>query len=178
MNGTELFSQGVILFITLFVMLLGLIANFLPIFVPGTLLMWLAAIGYGLLLGWDRLGWLAFSLITFFFILGIVADTVAGHLGARMGGASWPAVLVGAVLGFVLGLAASIFGTPVLGCLVGLAATIGGVMWMEWRRHKDWDKTLAATKGYLAGSAAGILAKATSGVLMLGVFLARVYLWP
>lgn len=178
MNGAEVFSQGLILFITLFVMLLGLIANFLPIFVPGTLVMWLAALGYGLLLGWDKLGWLAFSLITLFFILGIVADTIAGHLGAKMGGASWAAVLVGAVLGFVLGLTASIVGTPLLGCVVGLAATIGGVMWVEWRRHQDWNKAITATKGYLAGSAAGILARVISGFFMLGIFLARVYVWP
>jgi uncharacterized protein YqgC (DUF456 family) len=178
MSGSELFSQSAVLFITLFVMLVGLIANFLPIVIPGTLIMWAAALGYGLILGWDKLGWLAFSLITLLMLLGMIADFLAGHVGAKMGGASWLAVLAGAVLGFVLGLVASVVGTPLLGCVVGLMGAVGGVLWVEWRRHKDWDRAVKATKGYLAGSAAGIAAKLTSGFLMLGVFLARVYLWP
>ncbi len=178
MTGSELFSQSVVLFITLFVMLLGLLANFLPIFIPGTLIIWGAAIGYGLALGWEKLGWVAFSLITFFMLLGVIADAIAGHMGAKMGGASWLAIFVGALLGFVLGLIASLIGTPLFGCVVGLLGAVGGVLWVEWRRHKDWDKALKATKGYLAGSAVGIIARVTSGFLMLGVFLARVYLWP
>lgn len=178
MTGSELFSQSVVLFITLFVMLLGLLANFLPIFIPGTLIIWGAAIGYGLALGWERLGWGTFSLITFFMLLGMIADAIAGHMGAKMGGASWVAIFVGALLGFVLGLFASLIGTPLFGCVVGLLGAVGGVLWVEWRRYKDWDKAFRATKGYLAGSAAGVMAKLTSGFLMLSVFLARVYLWP
>jgi uncharacterized protein YqgC (DUF456 family) len=178
MTDPELFTQSVVLFITLFVMLLGLLVNFLPIFIPGTLIIWGAAIGYGLALGWEKLGWVTFSLITFFMLLGMIADAIAGHMGAKMGGASWLAVLVGAFLGFGLGLIASLIGTPLFGCVVGLLGAVGGVLWVEWRRHKDWDKALRATKGYLAGSAAGVLAKLTSGFLMLSVFLARVYLWP
>src|SRR5262245_28018683 len=114
MNNPELFSQSFILFITLFVMALGLLVNFLPIFIPGTLVMWAAALFYGLVLGWDKLGWVAFSLITFFMLLGLIADAVAGHFGAKMGGASWLAVFTGAVLGLVLGLVGSIIGTPLV----------------------------------------------------------------
>lgn len=178
MNNPDLFSQSFILFITLFVMLLGLLVNFLPIFIPGTLVMWAAALFYGLVLGWDKLGWVAFSLITFFMLLGLIADAVAGHFGAKMGGASWLAVFTGAVLGLVLGLVGSIIGTPLVGCLAGLVGAVGGVLWIEYRRNKDWDAAMKATKGYLAGSAAGLLAKFTSGIFMFGVFLARVYLWP
>lgn len=177
MNNGELASQAGMLFITLFVMSLGLIFTFIPI-LPGTLIMWGATLAYGLVLGWDQLGWWAFGLITFFMILGLVADTLAGHFGAKMGGASWWAIVVGAILGFVLGLVASIFATPLVGCFAGLIGAVGGVLWVEWQRTKDWNVALKATKGYVAGSAAGIMAKVTSGVFMFGVFLARVYLWP
>jgi hypothetical protein len=171
-------TQGVVLFIILFVMLVGVVLNFLPIFIPGTLLIWGAALAYGLLLGWEKLGWWAFGLITFILIAGFVVDTIAGHVGAKMGGASWLGVVAGAIAGFVLGLVFSLIGTPVVGCLAGLLGGVGGVLLVEWQRHKDWNKAWAATKGYLAGSAAGTLAKVTSGFMMLGVFLARVYLWP
>jgi len=177
MSGSELLSQGGMLFITLFVMMLGLIFTFIPI-LPGTLIMWGAVFAYGWVLGWDKLGWVAFSLITFFMILGIVADAVAGHFGAKMGGASWLAIIVGAILAFILGLVASFFGSPLFGCFAGLLGAVGGVLWVEWQRNKDWDTALKATKGYVAGSAAGIMAKVTSGLFMFGIFLARVYLWP
>jgi uncharacterized protein YqgC (DUF456 family) len=87
-------------------------------------------------------------------------------------------VVIGAITGFGLGLLFSLIGTPLVGCLAGLAGGIGGVLLVEWQRHKDWNKAFKATKGYLAGSAAGTLIKVTSGFLMFGVFLARVYLWP
>jgi uncharacterized protein YqgC (DUF456 family) len=176
MSDGQMFSQAGMLFITLFVMTLGLAFTFIPI-LPGTLIMWGGALAYGLVLGWENLGWWAFGLITFFMILGVVADAVAGHFGAKMGGASWAAIIVGAILGFVLGLVASLYGTPILGCFAGLIGAVAGVLWIEYRRNKNWDLALKATKGYIAGSAAGIMAKVTSGVFMFGVFLARVYLW-
>lgn len=177
MTGWDLASQSGMLALTLFVMFLGLIFTFIPI-LPGTLIMWGAAIAYGWVLGWDKLGWIAFSLITLFMILGIAADAVAGHLGAKMGGASWWAIIVGAILGFILGLIASLIASPIAGCFAGMLGAIAGVLWVEWQRHKDWDIAMRATKGYVAGSAAGIMAKVTSGLLMLSIFLARVYWWP
>jgi uncharacterized protein YqgC (DUF456 family) len=51
-------------------------------------------------------------------------------------------------------------------------------LWIEWLRNKDWETAMRATKGYIAGTIAGMMARATSGVLMLGIFLARVYWWP
>ncbi len=179
MGGWDLFSQGFVLFIVLFVMLGGLILSIIPIvpLVPGTLIIWLAVIGYGLFLGWDTLGWPTFALITFFFLLGLIADAAAGHLGARMGGASWSAVAVGVTLGFIIGIIASFIGTPLLGCFAGLLGTMVGVLLVEYRRRKDWRVALTATKGYIAGSTLGAMAKATSAVLMFVIFLVRVY-WP
>lgn len=176
MNGPELFSQASVLFITLFVMLIGLMFTMIPP-IPGTVIMWGAAIFYGLVLGWDKLGWISFSLLTILMIIGAVVDIAAGHVGAKMGGASCLAITVGAVLGFILGIVASLIGTPILGCLAGLIGMVAGVLWIEWRRNNDWDRAVKATKGYIAGSAAGIMARVTSGVLMFGVFMATVYFW-
>lgn len=174
MSGSDLFSQGGVLFIALFVMMIGLIMTVVPP-LPGTVIIWLAAAFYGLALGWDKLGWLTFSLLTLLMIVGIVVDVVAGHFGAKMGGASCLAITIGAILGFVLGIVASLIGTPILGCLAGLVGMVLGVLLIEWRRNANWQIALNATKGYIAGSAAGIMAKVTSGVLMFGVFLVRVY---
>jgi len=171
----ELFSQGVILFITLFVMMIGLIFTVIPP-IPGTLIVWGAAIFYGLVLGWEKLGWATFGFLTFFMIVGIVADVAAGHFGAKLGGASCLAIIVGAIFGFLLGIVVSLIGTPILGCLAGMAGMAGGILWIEWKRRGDWDTAVSATKGYVAGSVVGIAARVASGIVMVGIFLAGVYL--
>lgn len=174
MAGWDLFSQSTVLFISLFVMMVGLIMTAVPP-LPGTLIIWLAAGFYGLALGWERLGWLTFSLLTVLMIVGMVVDIVAGHFGAKLGGASCLAITIGAILGFLLGIVFSLIGTPILGCLAGLIGMVLGVLWIEWRRNNDWQRAVNATKGYVVGTAAGVIAKVISGVLMFGVFLLRVY---
>jgi uncharacterized protein YqgC (DUF456 family) len=174
MSSWEIFSHGSVLFFTLFVMLIGLIFTLVPP-LPGTLIMWLAASFYGLVLGWEKIGWLTFGLLTFLMVVGVVVDFLAGHFGARLGGASCLAIAIGAILGLILGIVASFIGTPILGCLTGLIGMVIGVLLIEWRRNNDWQTALNATKGYVAGTAAGMMAKVTSGVLMFGVFLIRLY---
>ncbi len=177
MSGLEMMTQGSVLFITLFVMLLGLIFTFIPI-LPGTLIIWGAVLAYGLVLGWSELGWFSFILITFFMILGVVADALAGHFGAKAGGASWLAIIGGAVLGFVLGIIASLVGSPIFGCFAGLLGAVAGVLLIEWSRQDSWPRAIQATQGYVAGAAVGIMVKVVTGFVMIGIFLARVYLWP
>ena len=173
MNGWEQFLEQGALYITLFVMMIGLIFTVIPP-VPGTVVIWAGAIFYGWILGWEKLGWPTFTLLTLLMIVGLVMDFLAGHFGAKLGGASCLAIFIGAVLGFILGILASLIGTPVLGCFAGLLGMIGGVMWIEWRRKGDWQIAVRATKGYLAGSVAGIMARITSGVLMVIIFAIRV----
>lgn len=177
MSEFELLGQGFVLFVTLFVMMVGLIFTILPP-VPGTIIIWGAAIGYGLTLGWDKLGWVTFGLLTFLMTLGIIADMLGGQFGAKIGGASCLAVTVGTIAGFALGIVASFTGTPIVGCLVGVAGTLGGILLVERQRHRNWSTAVNATKGYVAGAATGIAAKITTGCMMFGVFLIRVYLWP
>ncbi|MCB9078139.1 MAG: DUF456 domain-containing protein [Anaerolineaceae bacterium] len=167
-------SQAVVLFVTLFAMMVGMIFTLIPP-IPGTLVIWGASLGYGLVLGWEKLGWLAFSLITILMIAGIAADFLGGQFGAKLGGASCLAVVVGTVVGLILGFIISLVGTPLLGCLAGMGGTLGGILLIERVRYNDWRSALNATKGYLAGNIVGIMAKVTAGAIMIGVFLARVY---
>lgn len=176
-NFWEMLAQGGMQAAVLFVMALGLIFTFIPI-LPGTLIIWGAALAYGLVLGWPHLGWPAFAVITALMVVGMVADAMAGHYGARRGGASWLAIITGAVVGFVLGIVFSLIGTPIAGCFAGLLGAVGGVWYVEWQRRQDWDLAGKATRGYIMGAALGIVAKIISGVLMVAVFMARIYWWP
>jgi uncharacterized protein YqgC (DUF456 family) len=172
--STELLGQGFVLFATLFVMMIGLIFTVVPP-LPGTVIIWAAAIVYGLALGWENLGWWTFAILTFLMLVGIIADALGGQFGARFGGASCLSIVVGTVLGFSLGILASLVGTPIVGCVVGVLGVLGGILLVERIRHRDWSTAVDATKGYVAGTAAGIAAKVTAGVIMFVVFLARVY---
>jgi uncharacterized protein YqgC (DUF456 family) len=177
MTPVDLVSQSTVLFMTLFVMMLGLVFTIVPP-IPGTLIIWAGAIFYGWALGWEKLGWLTLSFLTLLMIVGIIADVLAGHFGAKVGGASCFSVAVGAVAGFGLGIAVTLTGIPFIGCIGGLVGTLGGILLAERWRRGEWQSALRATKGYLAGASLGIMAKVTSGLLMLGAFLTRVYLWP
>lgn len=174
MDEVQIFQQNIAVFLTLFFMMVGLIFTVIPP-IPGTLVIWGAAIGYGLLMGWERLGWLTFSVITLFMILGLIGDFAGGQFGAKIGGASCLAVLVGSVLGLVTGLVGSLIGTPIVGCVAGMAGTLGGILMVEKARYGNWENAMKATKGFLAGHALGILSKVVAGLIMIGVFLLRVY---
>ncbi len=173
MTEGALIAQGTILFITLFTMMMGMIFTLVPP-IPGTLLIWAGAIFYGVALGWENLGWLTFSVLTVLMLVGIIADVLAGHFGARAGGAACSSIAIGAVLGLILGIVAGLAG-PIVGCLGGLAGTLGGILLMERWYRREWAGAIRAVKGYVAGASLGIAAKVTSGVLMFAVFLTRVY---
>jgi uncharacterized protein YqgC (DUF456 family) len=174
MTELELLRQNIVMWLALSVMIVGLIFTVIPP-LPGIIIIWAAAIGYGLLLGWEQLGWLTFSFLTLLMILGLIADLAAGQVGAKMGGASCWAIGVGTMAGFGAGIIASLVGTPVVGCLAGVAGTLGGILLVERARYGDWRKAIGATQGYLAGTTAGIIAKLLAGGLMIGVFLLRVF---
>lgn len=171
----EQFWYAFVLFLTLFLMMVGIIFTVVPP-IPGTLIIWGAAIGYGLTVGWEQLGWWTFAILTVLMLAGLVADFLGGQFGARIGGASCLAIVLGTILGFVLGILGSIVGTPVVGCFAGLLGTLGGILLVERVRYKDWSTAINAAKGFFAGNVVGIMARFTAGVLMFGVFLVRVYL--
>jgi uncharacterized protein YqgC (DUF456 family) len=83
-----------IYWITLIIMGVGLFGLVVPIF-PGIGIIWLSALGYGLITGFNTLGWILFALITILFIIGAVIDNVLMTARAHKEGASWITLLVG-----------------------------------------------------------------------------------
>src|SRR3990172_6492428 len=74
--------------LTLLFMLIGLVGLVIPIF-PGILVIWLAALGYGVVTGFTTLGTILFVLITLLMLFGVTIDNILMGAGARQGGASW-----------------------------------------------------------------------------------------
>jgi uncharacterized protein YqgC (DUF456 family) len=136
----------------------------LPV-LPDVWLIWLAALGYGLLQqplfdGW--VGGVAMFLLTGLMILGVAADLMLSHAGAAQGGASWQAIAASIGLGLV-----GLFFPPI-GPLVG---ALLGLFLVEYVRHgKDARKAWSAVKGYAAGCG-------VSMIVRLGIAATMILVW-
>ena len=155
-----------ILSLTLVVMLIGLFGLIVPIF-PGTVVMWLATLGYGLVAGFGRLGAVMFILITLLMLGSTIMDNLFMGAGARKGGASWGSVLV-AILAGVLG---TIFFPP----FGGLIAAPLAVYLLELARLRDPQKAWYALRGLAAGWGLSFVARFGIGVVMFLLWL--VWVW-
>ncbi len=144
--------------ISLLVMLVGLFGLVIPVF-PGIIIIWMAALAYGLVAGFGTLGAWMFVLITVLAIAGMLVDNVLMGAGAKKSGASWAGMGV-ALAGFVIGaLIVPVVGGLVLGPLALFA--------FEYYRHRDRDKALDTVKGLAAGWGLSFLARFAIGVLMM-----------
>jgi uncharacterized protein YqgC (DUF456 family) len=154
--------QFILLYAILFVMVIGLIGVIAPI-LPGIELIWLAALGYGILHGFTWPGVFAMAGITLLLLMGLSSDIWITGLGLKSTGTSLLSILIGVLL-LVVG---SIFLTPIAGILLGLC----GMALLEFRRHRDWKKAFSSAGSALLGCGLAYGFKLFIGVVMIGVWL-------
>jgi uncharacterized protein YqgC (DUF456 family) len=148
--------------LTLLVMLVGLFGMIIPIF-PGVIVIWLAALGYGIVSGFGTLGWVIFGVLTVLMLVGVTVDNLLMGAGARRGGASWGSILIGLLAGVV--------GTFVFPPLGGLIAAPAAVLLLEYARRRDWDRAWQATRGLALGWGLSFLVRFGIGAVMIGAWL-------
>jgi uncharacterized protein YqgC (DUF456 family) len=148
--------------LTLLVMLVGLFGMIIPIF-PGVIVIWLAALGYGIVSGFGTLGWVIFAILTVLMLVGVTVDNLLMGAGARRGGASWGSILIGLLAGVV--------GTFVFPPLGGLIAAPAAVLLLEYLRGRDWDRAWQATRGLALGWGLSFLVRFGIGAVMIGAWL-------
>jgi uncharacterized protein YqgC (DUF456 family) len=149
--------------LTLLIMLFGLVGTILPV-VPGLPIMWVGAMIYALLTGFEKIGW------TYLIIFGVLTiaiqglDYLANLYGAKkMGASGWG--ILGAFLGMVVGLVTG----GLLGLLLG--PFVGAVLGEILIGRKTTSQALKAGVGTFLGLLGGTLVKFAVGCAMLGVFL-------
>ncbi|WP_054522552.1 DUF456 domain-containing protein [Thermanaerothrix daxensis] len=143
-------------------MLVGLLGVIIPI-LPGLVMIWAAALVYGLVMGFQGAGVVLFALITLLMLVGSVADNLLMGGSARRSGASWVAVgvaLLGALVGSLL--------WPPLG---GLGLALVGIFAVEYLRLRDWRKALDSTRGLAVGCGWAVVVRALIALLMIGLWL-------
>lgn len=144
----------------------GLFGSLIP-FVPGPFIIWLSALGFGVLQGFGTLGWWIFGFMTVLMIVGSLADNVLMGAGAKQGGASWTA------LG--LGLVAGIAGTLLLPPLGGLIAAPLAIYAYEVYRQGSHDDAVRAIGGMFTGWGLAFAARFGIGLVMIVLWL--VWAW-
>jgi uncharacterized protein YqgC (DUF456 family) len=142
--------------------LIGLLGLLVPI-IPGLVIIWVAALGYGLSAGFGILGWIMFALITVLMIVGSVIDNVLMGTKAHESGAPWWVVLIALVAGII-----GNFFLPVIG---GILAALLALFLVEFIRRKDAKKALTSMKGMVVGCGWAIAIRFIMGVFMIGFWL-------
>ena len=143
-------------------MLVGLFGLIIPVF-PGVLVIWLAALVYGLVTGFDTLGIVIFFLITLGFLAGAIVDTVLMAALSRQQGASWWSIL--------LGMLAGLLGTLLFPPIGGLIAAPAVILLLEYLRARDWNKAWQATLGLVMGWGLSFLVRFAIGLVMVALYL-------
>jgi hypothetical protein len=154
--------RTIALVLTLLVMSVGLIGIVLPI-IPGTILIFLAALVYALLEGFQTIGWPTLVVLGIMAIVATTADIWASSVGAKMGGASGWSVVLG-LLGGLVGLV--LFSLP--GAIIG---AIAGVLGTEIVRVGDWRQALKAGSGWMLGWILSTVLQLVSGLAMMAIFV-------
>lgn len=181
--------EGLPLWIALAAMLLGLIGAVVP-GLPGVPLIFLSALVYAYLEGFEEIGGWVIALLGLLAVLALAADYVATSYGARRFGASWAGTLGGAIgglTGTVVGLLFIGVGA-FFGLIIG---TIGGVFLGEYLRRRnqasagvngedaggeaqyrgDWRRASRAAGGVLVGYLFSSIAQLILGIISVGIFL-------
>ncbi|MDP8926504.1 MAG: DUF456 domain-containing protein [Actinomycetota bacterium] len=184
-----------ILWVTLLVMLLGLLGSVLP-GLPGVPLIFAAVLVYAYVTGFEVVGALVLVLLGLFALLAFVADLLFTAYGARRFGASnWGTIggAIGGLVGALLG--ALFFG---IGALFGLlVGSVAGVFVGEYLRRRertssagegarprvrsvrsgrgDWQRVSRAAGGVLIGYLFSTVAQGILGLLSVIVFVVALF---
>lgn len=156
--------------IVLVLMLVGLAGTLIPI-VPGILLMWAAAVGYGFVVGFDALAIGILVVVSLLSAVAVASGFVLPKRAAEDAGASKASQLaaaVGAVIGF--------FVIPVVGVIIGALVGLAGA---EWYDKRDWPAARASTIAVAKGFGVSALLQFGLGFLILVVWLvwAQAVIW-
>lgn len=155
-------AQLIAKIVTMTLMMVGFLV--IPL-LPGLVIIWLSALGYGMVAGFGTLGWIIFALMTVLMLVGTILDNVLMGTKAHKEGAPWWVVLI-ALSSAVIG--NFIIPIPILG---GILAALAVLFLIQWLRVRDVKKALASIRGMLVGCGWGILFRVIIGLIMIGLWL-------
>jgi len=160
-------GTGMAWLVTVCLLISGLIGTLVP-FLPGHLIIFIAAVGHWLMLR-DESGveWWTFVVLAVLLIISQVLEFLSGAMGTRwFGGSRWGAA--GALLGGIVGM----FFLP-LGLILG--PLIGAMVFEFSFAKKEVRPATVSGVGSVLGTVAGLIVKVIVGVLMIVWFVVDVF---
>ncbi len=144
--------------ITLIVMLFGLFGLIMPVF-PGLVIIWLAALGFGIVSGFGTTGWVIFAIIT---ILMLAGNTLDGILMAKKA-LDYGAAKISLVLAALTSIIVSLIFSPIGGLI---AAPI--VLYLsEKNQGHTSEEAKEITKGLMVGWGWAFVLRFVLGMMMI-----------
>jgi len=144
-------------------MAVGQLGLIIPIF-PGNVVIWAAALVYGVVFGFGNWGGVLFALITLLMLVAVGADNLLMGAKAREKGASWGSIIAA--------LAAGVIFTFIFPPIGGIIAAPLILYLMEFRRLNDSKQATDVVRGLLWGLGLSFLARFGLGLLMIAVWAA------
>lgn len=148
--------------LTLIAMLIGLFGLIVPIF-PGLVVIWLAALVFGLVHGFTTLGWIIFGIMTMLMIVGNVLDGVLMGAKALEHGASKKSI----ALALVAGIGVSLILSP----LGGLIAAPLALYLSEKSNGHSNEEAWAITRGLMTGWGWSFVLRFVIGIAMIVLWI-------
>jgi len=147
-------------------MLIGLFGMIIPIF-PGPTVLWVLALVYGLVFGFEVRGLIFFIIISVLAVAGMLSDNVLMIGKARQSGAQWGSILLASFVGLI----GSILFTPI----GGIALTLLALYLAEYAHRQDSQDAWEATKSMMLGWGWAFVARFSLGLVI--VILWGIWAW-
>jgi hypothetical protein len=153
------FTFHVILLSAMLVGVIGVLTNLFP----GHVVIWLATLVYGVVLGFNVTGGILFGIITGVMLVALVVDNVIMGYAARERGASWLAIGVAMVAGVV--------GTFIIPPFGGLILALIGLFIVEVIRLRNVRHALDSTRSMALGCGWSVIVRLVLAFIMIGLWL-------
>jgi len=153
--------------LTFLTMLVGLFGLIIPVF-PGNVVMWLAALVYGLVFGFGKLGGIMFAIITVLMLIAAAADNVLMGAKAREKGADCGSI--------ILALVAGVIGTIILPPIGGLIAAPLVLYLAELQRRRDAEEAKNVVIALMTGWGLAFVVRFGLGCVMFALWGIWAYL--
>lgn len=144
--------------LTFLIMLFSLAGMVIPIF-PGTLIIWLVALIYGIVTQFGTTGWILFAIMSVLAVVAGIADNVLMGAKARESGASWRSIFL--ALG---GAIVFTFAFPPVG---GLIAAPLILYLAERSRRGSGDEAMKAVRALMIGWGWAFVVRFGLGLVMV-----------
>ena len=144
--------------LTLIVMLFGLFGLIMPVF-PGLVIIWLAALGFGIFGGFSAGGWGFFLVITVLMLIGNISDGLLMGKKALDYGAAKVSLVIAAVV--------SIFVSLLFSPIGGLIAAPIALYLSEKNQGHTPEEAKRITKGLMVGWGWAFALRFAIGIIMI-----------